>query len=590
MTRKNINGLIVIFLFIFFPSIIGIIQIFSVSSNQIKHPYQYYDFDDWKNFLLIHNNIEPDLVNNLNPETISNLNEQINIYYRWSNRIYSREEKIQLLKLTLNTPYIRYLGPNNHPIEGIDLKSFDDELFEIDFRIDDNTINEWVLRVYAYLDFDTLDTSLTNSENFQDGSASKHFLPGSQPTPQELNPDENFMGEVYTMILENFEQFTQSEKDFTARQVFPGYVDNNIYFHVKILYQQDIFEADGWHSYYYYRTFYISWYWTQNFKQSDLKIIDDDIVPPKISEISILNSPIYDNYDNIIFDLIAEDQSGISELYIEFMENEYYFNENGQIVIPNPRFPGSYNLFAIAVDADIDREGDKLITIVESNFEVYDDDITPPQIIISEDESGWNISISDDDGITDSIASGNFSLNDQDGNILATGVILQEGNSCYISKEVIPLKIGVYTLEVYATNNDLEWLGDEEISYITEEISITLEDCYNYVIQQIETLKEYIGNNLCCILACILNKKLSLAQECLIDAYSLTMQGNINCALISLRHAKFFICLVKCFILCLMKCHIPNDIGNYIIQSLYDIKNNIILLMEISADYVSQFD
>ncbi|MFX1406810.1 MAG: hypothetical protein ACFFBW_07640, partial [Promethearchaeota archaeon] len=86
------------------------------------------------------------------------------------NEFYSQEEKIRSLQLTQDTPYIRYLGPDNHPIEGIDLKSYNDELFEIDFRLEDHTFNEWVLRVYAYLDFDIADTSLTNSENFQDGT------------------------------------------------------------------------------------------------------------------------------------------------------------------------------------------------------------------------------------------------------------------------------------------------------------------------------------------------------------------------------------------------------------------------------------
>jgi len=604
-----------------------------------------------------------------------------------SNEFYSQEENIRSLQLSQDTPYIRYLGPDNHPIEGIDLKSYNDELFEIDFRLEDKTSNEWVIRVYAYLDFDIADTSLTNSENFQDGTNYKHFLPGVQPTPEELNPDLLFMGSDYIKILEDFEQFTTSEKDYTARKEFPGRIDEDLYFHVKVLYKQDILESDGWHSYYYYRTFYISWYWTRDFKHSNLKIIDDDILPPTFSDINILNSPIYDDYDEIEFEVLVEDDSGIadlyinflgsdyfdedddhqifipnpslpgeysfnviaidgdtdrnndqlrttiyssvvildddnntpicgdvcivnapiyddydyvifefnvedpsgiSELYIEFMESKYYPNEDDQMLVPNPRIPGLYDFSAVAIDADMDHPGDQLNTTINSFFEVFDDDITPPEITICENEIGWDISIIDNDGIIDSKATGNYLLKDQYDNIIDTGIIEEEETNYHIDKKLICLKIGTYTLKVEAKNNDIEWQGDEETSTATKEITITLEDCFNYVIQQVEKLKNYINENLCyccCCLKYFLIKGLNDVQDYLLNAYLLILQQDPINALNNLDCANKVICCLKSLVYCIMRWqYISYEIGNFIIQSLKDISNNIILLMDYTSD------
>jgi len=601
-----------------------------------------------------------------------------------TNEIYSYEEKIRSLRSTQDTPYIRYTGPNNHPIEGIDLKSYNDELFEIDFRLEDNTDDEWVLRVYAYLDFDMEDTILTKSENFQDGSNSKHYGPGSQPSTEELNPDETFMGNTYIKILENFEEFTMSEKDYTAKKQYPGYIDQSLYFHVKVLYRSDDTESDGLHRRYYYRTFYISWFWTRDFKHSPLKIIDDDTTPPEFLDVDILNSPIYDNhteinfeisveddsgiadlyinflgtnyfdddhdfqisiqnpslpgeynfnvialdddtdrdddqlkttlysnfeildddvdtpvcanvcivnapiydaYDYVIFEFKVEDPSGISELYIEFMDVKYYPDVNDQIPVPNPRIPDLYDFSAIAIDADLDHQGDQLNTTINAQFEVFDDDVSPPQIFIHEDEFDWCVSINDDDGIIDSTASGNYSVIDQHGNTISSGIILQEKTFCFINKKVIPLKIGTYTLEISATNNDLEWLGDEETSSSSDEVTITLEDCYNYVIQQIEKLKEYIENNVPCFTD-YFKIELSSVQKFIQRAYIQTIQLDLNMALNYLNSANTRIYVVECVIEYLIICLFP-DIGNYILQSLSDIRHNVLLLMEISADYIT---
>ena len=687
MKHRNFTIISIIFIYLGTGISYGSPQICSNITTQNNLSLPQNTFEEWRNAILDHNNMDPEDFTNIGQNSISSLYAQAIIYQDWSNGLYSTEEKNQLLLSKISTPYIKYLGPDNLPIEGYDLKRNDDEEFELNFRVDDNIINEWIVRVYAYLDYDTFDSILSESEKFEDGSNNKTYQSGEEPSFEELNPDVSFIGIEFDNCLEDYEQWTSSEKDYTARKNIPGRIDQEIYFHIKVLYKKDIYEEDGWHSHYFYKNFYISGYWTSNLEYRKLNIKDDDISAPIISDINIINSPVYDGYENInfeiiaeddsgietlyinilgndyfdddnnfqisipnpsmigdysfnviaidgdtdrdndqlstvmyssfeildddnntpickdicivnspiydaydyvIFEFMAEDPSGISELYIDFLENEYFLDENNQIIIPNPRTPGEYEFSAIAIDADTDYQGDQLNTTINSHFEVLDDDLTPPQIFVYENECNWGVSIIDDDGVIDSIASGNYTLLDQDGNILTTGVLSQEGIIYHISKEqIIPLKPGTLTLKIHSTNNDIEWEGDEEFSTAIEEIYITLEDCYNCVILQIEELKKYIEDNIDIVLACISNYFLSLAQEDIEVAYELLLEDQ-PCWLSHLQSAKEQICLIEALIECLMsnKC-ISHDIGQYIIQSLHDIRNNIDLLIEYSFDYQS---
>jgi len=588
MKYRNLSILSIIITYLVPGIFYGNLQIWSNITTQNNLSLPHNTFEEWRDAILDHNNMETEDLPNIAQNSISSLYAQAIIYQDWSNGLYSTEEKNQLLLSKISTPYIKYLGPDNLPIEGYDLKRNDDEIFELNFRVDDNIINEWIVRVYAYLDYDTFDTIISESEKFEDGSNNKNYQPGEEPLFEELNPDVSFMGIEFDNSLEDYEQWTSSEKDYTAKKNILGRIDQEIYFHIKVLYKKDVYEEDGWHSHYFYKNFYISGYWTSNLEYRKLNIKDDDISAPIISDINIINSPVYDGYENINFEIIAEDDSGISELYIDFLENEYFLDENNQIIIPNPRTPGEYEFSAIAIDADTDYQGDQLNTTINSHFEVLDDDLTPPQIFVGENECNWSISIIDGDGVIDSIASGNYSLLNPDGNILTTGDLSQEGSIYYISKEqTIPLKPGTYTLKIHATNNDIEWHGDEEISTAIEEIYINLEDCYNCVILQIEELKKYIVDNIDIILACIANYFLGLAQEDIEVAYELLLEDQ-SCWLSHLQSAKEQICLIEALIESLMnnKC-ISHDIGQYIIQSLHDIRNNIDLLIEYSYDYQS---
>ncbi|MFX1355806.1 MAG: hypothetical protein ACFFA8_00840, partial [Promethearchaeota archaeon] len=245
-----------------------------------------------------------------------------------------------------------------------------------------------------------------------------------------------------------------------------------------------------------------------------------------------------------------------------------------------------YDFSAVAIDADMDHEGDQLNTTINSSFEVFDDDITPPEIMMCENEIGWDVSIIDDDGVLDSKATGNYLLKDQYDNIIDTGIIEEEGTNYHISKKLTSPKIGTYRLIVEAKNNDIEWEGDEETSSAAKELTITLEDCFNYVIQQVEDLKTYIDENLCscCCLKFFFIKGLNDVQEYLLNAYLLIMQQDPIKALNNLDSANKIICCYKCLLNCMMrwKC-ISYEIGNFIIQSLQDISNNIILLMDYTS-------
>ncbi len=542
---------------------------------------------------------------------------------------------ISSLSNQTNTPLIRYLGPDNHPIEGLDLKSHNDELFEIDFRLDDNTPNEWVIRVYAYLDYNIQDTSLGDREKFEDRSDFKQYQAGTPPVSNELNPDESFMGVRYSKILEDHIQWTTSEKDYIAKKQNVDVISDELYFHVKVLYKIE-FEGDD---YYYYRTFYISNYWTPNFKfkplniydddtsppifisvdiqnppiydnnetidfeivveddtgiaelsidflgnqyidgdndnhisipnpaipgeysldivaydadndregdqlrsnlYSSFKIFDDDVNCPIFSDLCILNAPIYDCYDYIIFEIMAEDESGIAELFIDFINTRYYHDDESiQIQIPNPRVPGIYEFSAVAIDNDSEYGQDQLNTTISSSFEIFDDDITPPEIIISENEDYFDLEVIDNDGITDSKATGTYIIISQYGEEIATGTLDQEQIKYRLCKNIFYSGgVGTHTLIVQATNNDREWEGDEETSTIENHIIITPDDYFKYINKQIDEIKNYICNIvnpcICSFVMCFLNT----IQEDLKEAYNNFIVDNIIKSLDYIRDAR----------------------------------------------------
>ena len=117
-------------------------------------------------------------------------------------------------------------------------------------------------------------------------------------------------------------------------------------------------------------------------------------------------------------------------------------------------------------------------------------------------------------------------------------------------------------------------------------MNISLADCYWYVIQQIDDLKNYIDDNLCCCIACCMICPLWLAQECLKDAYVLIENGKITCGLLHDAIAQVLIAITECETEFFHKSSfIRDEDAEYIISSLHTIRDNIVFLLGASIDY-----
>jgi len=317
-----------------------------------------------------------------------------------------------------------------------------------------------------------------------------------------------------------------------------------------------------------------------------INIIDDDDEGPLIIDFNITNNRVYDNYEFIIIDILAEDKSGVSELFIEFNGELFYDdNRDNQILIENPRILGGINNFTIvAIDADNDREGDQKLTQIISSFEVFDDDTTPPNIYLYYDGFNYQLCIVDNDGSFDSKATGEFFLIDEEGVILQSGIIFQEDFNYTID---IPLKPGNYSLEVYTRNNDLDFLGDEEFNNKIFCININLENCFQRVDKVFEHLMDYVDENLYLIIADSIRCKLFLAQQDLMSAYLLVELGDLDNGLFNEIIVQAIVEFVEFETEFYNKIDlISNTIRDEIIISLHQIRNFVILLMGNSIDYV----
>ncbi|MFX1549607.1 MAG: hypothetical protein ACFFB9_04560, partial [Promethearchaeota archaeon] len=317
-----------------------------------------------------------------------------------------------------------------------------------------------------------------------------------------------------------------------------------------------------------------------------INIFDDDDEGPLIIYVNITNNRVYDYYEFIIIDILVEDNSGISELFIEFNDTRFYDeNRDNQILIENPRILGSFNYFTItAIDADNDREGDQKFSQLICSFEVFDDDSTPPKIYFYYEDFNYQLSIVDNDGIDDSKATGEFFLIDEEGIILQSGLILEEDINYTIN---IPLKPGIYCLEVYTTNNDLEFEGDEEFNNEIFWISIDLENCFQRVDKLFEYLIDYVDENLCFIIADNIEFKLYLAQQDLMKAYLLVEAGDLNYGVFNEIIVQAIIEFVEFETEFYSKIDlISMTISNEMISLLHQIRNFVIILMGNSVDHV----
>ncbi|MFX1431411.1 MAG: hypothetical protein ACFFCY_14695, partial [Promethearchaeota archaeon] len=196
----------------------------------------------------------------------------------------------------------------------------------------------------------------------------------------------------------------------------------------------------------------------------------------------------------------------------------------------------------------------------------------------------YQLSIVDNDGIEDSKATGEFFLIDEEGIILQSGIILQEDINYTIN---IPLKPGNYCLEVYTTNNDLEFEGDEEFNNEIFWISIDLENCFQRVDKLFEYLIDYVDENLCFIIADNIEFKLYLAQQDLMKAYLLVEAGDLNYGVFNEIIVQAIIEFVEFETEFYSKIDlISMTISNEMISLLHQIRNFVIILMGNSVDHV----
>jgi len=334
-----------------------------------------------------------------------------------------------------------------------------------------------------------------------------------------------------------------------------------------------------------------------------ITIIDDDDEAPIVNisiinnndeallmkSFNVINNFVYDYQEFLIIQILTEDKSGISSLFIDFNDNRFYDDDGDNLIlIENPRIPGEYYFSITATDDDNDREGDqKSIQIIQS-FEVIDDDITPPQISLSYNNFEYQISIFDNDGIVDSKATGEYHLIDEEGLILDSGIISLE-NFYYII--TLPLKPGNYTLEVYSTNNDIDWEGDKESNIEIFDITIGIECCFQNIDELLEKLIVYVDNNLYSILADSIRFKLRLAQEDLWDALVLVEAGNIKSCVFNEALVQAIIEFVEFETEIYNKIDlITEPIMNEIVGSLHEIRNFVVLLMGASVDYATSIN
>ncbi|MFW9785297.1 MAG: hypothetical protein ACFFFB_23660, partial [Candidatus Heimdallarchaeota archaeon] len=317
-----------------------------------------------------------------------------------------------------------------------------------------------------------------------------------------------------------------------------------------------------------------------------INITDDDEEGPLIKNFQIINNIVYDYYGLLIIEVLVEDNSGISELFIEFNDVLFYDDDGDNLIlIENLGIPGClYNLTIVAIDADNDREGDQQTTKISSIFEVVDDDATPPKAYLCYDGFNYQIFILDDDGTVDSQATGEYFLYDEEGVILQSGIISQE----YVNYTInIPLKPGNYNLEVYSTNNDNDWEGDEEFHTESFSINVDLENCFQRLDKLLEYLKDYVNDNLCSILADNIRFKLYLAQQDLRDAYLLVEAGDLNSCLFNEIIVQAIIEFVEFETEFYNKINLISEgVRDEIILSLRQIRNFVILLIGNTVDYV----
>ncbi len=215
-------------------------------------------------------------------------------------------------------------------------------------------------------------------------------------------------------------------------------------------------------------------------------IIDDDITAPIIM---IEYSGSGDTSDPGLWGVHVEDaESGLDE--VQILVNEVVaFYDQGLVGIQSldyevsvPDVEGSHTVLVTAMNYDVDWDGDQessseqmeiLIEVYEEPEPPVDDDTEPPVITISyvgeettENPGVWNV-------VAEDIGSGLDEVI-----ISVDGVeIIHDSNLGGIASKTydniaVPAAEGVHTIQVYARDYDIDWVGDQQEITISHTVDI----------------------------------------------------------------------------------------------------------------------
>lgn len=341
-------------------------------------------------------------------------------------------------------------------------------------------------------------------------------------------------------------------------------------------------------------------------KTTTITIVDDDTKPPVIKleymGDGLDSTPGYftwqtlDSDDNIGGDKdigFADISIMINYTSSEGLPDEQFAltpNESGIWYLPSNL--GTYKISVFAQDNDDDRflYLDSLTTQAILIQQINDDDSDPPLLSNLEIVAGtFEINISFDaldtySGIGDIIIYVN-------GEAVNHFFHFQSGSTFFF---LIPnewlFEKGDSEIMVVVFDADNDRPNDSLSSIISGTFQNVLYQMYNYVDWQLEQLISYITDNIDCCKARGLIWKLTRAREYLSEAFDLMEQGDIICGLYHDKMAKLMVYLTEIKLeyryhhnhhyRC---CQITSEESKFIVASLHEIRNNIVILMGAST-------
>ncbi|MFX1481095.1 MAG: hypothetical protein ACFFCI_23690, partial [Promethearchaeota archaeon] len=298
-----------------------------------------------------------------------------------------------------------------------------------------------------------------------------------------------------------------------------------------------------------------------------IEIVDDDTTAPNINIIYT-----GDGTDGNPGELMvtASDASGLS------------VDPTGNYPVPSSL--GTHQFSFTATDNDNDRPNDALSNTVETSIDIVDDDTTEPyfeNIIVTHDSQLLNISF---DGLDipegDDLGLSIIEVYVDDVLIYTYYPTSIENTFNFSLNNQWLFEKGVHDVRVRIVDADNDRADDALSNEFTSTFEITLADWYDYVIWQLEGLKNYVDENLEGILSWAVRFLLWMSQDALRDAYNAFLADRGVSGLVkdkfaqALTHiSEFLIDIFNYWDL------ISDEYVEYIIPNLHLIRNNIIWLM-----------